>query len=123
MYILQNIKIPDKNLSDVPFELYVRAEPEQLVIKDGKLFPSPNSSMLNFEFSTFFCSFSLTTWCGHGGLDQVGVSLKMHGVGTVSLWHKDEARRSRKLREMPFDGKMEQVSILLENLKEKKGIL
>ena len=123
MYILQNIKIPNKNLSDVPFELYVRAEPEQLVIKGGKLFPSPESARLNFEFSTFFCAFSLTTWCGHGGLDQVGVTLKMVGVGTVSLWHKDETGKTLRLREMPFDGSQEEVSILLESLKEKKGIL
>ena len=123
MYILQNIKIPNKSLSDVPIELYIRAEPDQVVIKDGKLFPSSTSSKLNFEFSTFFCAFSLTTWCGSGGLDQVGVSLEMHGSGRASLWHQNEVGESIRLREIVFDGSEEEVSILLDNLKEKRGIL
>ena len=123
MYKLQNIKIPHKNFLDVPIELYVRSETEKVVFRDGKLFPSLVSSKLIVEFSTFFGAFSLTTWCGCGGLEQVGVTLEMHGAGTLSLWHKSEAGESVKLRDLPFDSNNEQVSILLGELKGKTGIL
>ncbi len=120
---LQNIKIPHKNLSDVPVELYLRTESEQIRFKDGKLFPTSAHSQLTFEFSTFFGAFSLPTWCGHAGLDQIGVTLEMNGTGTVTIWHETDKAETIKLRDIPFDTTKEQVSVLLDNLRGKTGIL
>lgn len=125
MYILQNIKFPHQNLSEVPSELYYRSTPEKTAFKhqDGKIYPAKNSSNSSLEFSTFFGAFSLTTWCGQAGLNDVGVSLEMEGTGTVSLWHKEEGCEPVKMQELLFDADKGHFSIHLENLQGKKGIL
>ena len=123
--VLQNIKIPHQNLSDVPSELYFRSSPEKATFKqqDGKIYLEKNSSNASLEFNTFFGAFSLTTWCGQAGLSDVGVSLEMEGTGIVSIWHKEEGCEPIKIYESLFNGDKEHFSTHLENLQGKKGII
>ncbi len=115
-------------MSSTPEELCFRATPRSHWRFDpaGSITALPHltGGGVLLEMSTFFGAFSLTTWCGNAGIDEVTVQVRFKGTCSMKIF-EDDGYRGRNLlweQRVSSDGS-DPVSVNLTSLTGMQGIL
>lgn len=130
MHFLQNLVLPIDEI-DAPHDLYVRINSsgsKYLCNREKGIHPENSQGSTNepftVDFGTFFGALSLSTWCGDAGLEQIGLTLEISGLSTISIWHDDGlAPPSMLCKEITENPLNHEIHISLNGLKGKKGII
>jgi len=124
--VLQSAQWPRGVTVGAPEALYFRAEPRANWIFDpagGLKAPPVASGEATLDFSTFFGALSLTSWCGAAGLDAITIELRFRGSGTLKICEDNGYEESTLLWEQRVSSEGELLSVTLDGLKSRRGIL
>ncbi|MGH8460793.1 MAG: glycosyltransferase family 2 protein [Stenotrophobium sp.] len=100
MHHLQSAIWPRDTATGTPEELCLRAAPKTFWRLDPaggiRALRSGTTDQMLLDFGTFFGAFSLTTWCGSAGIDQIILKVNFKGACTLRIY-SDNGYEGRSL--------------------------
>jgi hypothetical protein len=123
-YRLQSATWPRGDAVGIPEELCFRASPRSSWRFDpaGSIKALPTGYGV-LELSTFFGAFSLTTWCGSAGIDEVTLEAKFVGTCTLKIYEDNGYHGRSLLWEKRVSSVGTPYGVALKGLKQHRGIL
>src|SRR5262249_31845267 len=121
---LQSVPWPDGARVGTPEKLCFHARPRwRWVFEPRRGIRALPGAGASIAFDTFFGAFSLTTWCGPAGLDDVIVELAFAGRCTLKIFESNGYEPPRLLHEerIASDGAAQRIP--LNGLRGRRGIL
>jgi GT2 family glycosyltransferase len=127
LHRLQSASWPRDAGVGTPEELCFRASPRMGWLFDPaggiKALQRHSEEGQTLELSTFFGAFSLTTWCGNAGIDEVTVQLSFSGSCTLKIYQDNGHEGRSLLWNHRVSSAGEPFCVSLNGLKGQRGIL
>ena len=127
VHLLQSAIWPRDAVAGTPEDLCLQATPRTFWRLDPtggiRAIRSATAEQMLLDFATFFGAFSLTTWCGSAGLDQVILKVNFKGACTLRVY-ADNGYETRSLLWSEYlSSPGSTVEVRLPGLRDRRGIL